>query len=86
LFAWLIFLAELLTGISLLLGILTRVGAALGLLMALNLGIGLAEVPGEWPWSYLMLAMWHGLFLVSPVDQLWGIDRWLSSRRQGSAS
>ena len=33
--------------------------------MSLNLGIGLLEVPGEWPWSYIMLAMWHGVFLVT---------------------
>ena len=61
LFAWIIFLAELLVGISLLTGFLTRLGATAGLLMSINLGVGLLAVPGEWPWSYLMMAMWHGL-------------------------
>ncbi len=84
LFAWLIFLAELLTGLSLLTGTLTRLGAALGLLMAINLGIGLLEVPGEWPWSYVMLAMWQGVFLVVGAGRLWGVDAWL--RRRWSAS
>jgi uncharacterized membrane protein YphA (DoxX/SURF4 family) len=76
-FAWVIFLAELLVGISLLTGTLTRLGAFLGLLMALNLGIGLLEVPGEWPWSYIMLAMWHGTFVVIGTGRLWGLDRQL---------
>lgn len=80
LFAWLIFLAELAVGLSLLTGTFTRWGALLGLLMSLNLGIGLLEVPGEWPWSYAMLAMWHGVFLVTPVGLLWGVDGWLHHR------
>jgi len=79
-FAWIVFLSELLVGLMLLTGTFTRVGALIGLLMSLNLGIGLAEVPGEWPWSYLMMAMWHGVFLVSPTLKLWGVDRWLGTK------
>ncbi len=81
-FAWIIFLAELLVGLSLLTGTLTRLGGGLGLLMALNLGVGLLEVPGEWPWSYLMLAMWHGTFLVAGAGRLWGLDGRLRSHRE----
>jgi uncharacterized membrane protein YphA (DoxX/SURF4 family) len=80
LFAWLIFLAELGTGLALLTGTLTRLAAAAGLLMSINLGMGLLEVPGEWPWSYAMLAMWHGLFLVTAPGRLWGVDEWLRRR------
>ena len=74
LFAWLIFLAELAVGLSLLTGAFTRIGALLGLAMAVNLGIGLLGVPGEWPWSYAMLAMWHGLFFVTDAGRAWGVD------------
>ncbi|MEM7333345.1 MAG: TQO small subunit DoxD [Chloroflexota bacterium] len=80
-FAWIIFLAELLVGLSLLLGVFTRAGAALGLLMSINLGIGLLEVPGEWPWSYMMMAMWHGTLFVTDAGRLWGLDGWLRSRK-----
>ncbi len=73
-FAWLVFLAELLVGTSLVAGIFTRLGAAVGLLMSINLGIGLLEVPGEWPWSYIMLAMWHFVFLIAGAGRLWGLD------------
>ncbi len=79
-FAWIIFLSELLVGLSLLTGTLTRVGALLGLLMAINLGIGLLEVPGEWPWSYVMLAMWQGVFLAAGAGRVLGVDGWLRKR------
>ena len=85
LFAWLIFLAELLTGLSLLTGTLTRLGAALSLLMALNLGLGLLEVPGEWPWSYVMLAMWSFVFLIAGAGRMWGVDGLLRRGRSESS-
>ncbi|MEW5956845.1 MAG: hypothetical protein AB1801_03905 [Chloroflexota bacterium] len=74
LFAWLTFFIELIIGLSLSLGGFSRVGAVLGLLWSLNLAVGLLSVPGEWPWSYLMLIMWHGLFLVSTNYQTYGLD------------
>jgi thiosulfate dehydrogenase (quinone) large subunit len=80
LFAWLIFLSELLVGLALLIGTFTRPAAALGLMMSLNLGIGLLEVPGEWPWSYVMLAMWQGVFLVTAAGRVVGVDGWLRRR------
>lgn len=80
LFAWIIFLAELLVGLSLLSGTLTRLGAAVGLLMALNLGVGMLEVPNEWPWSYIMLAMFHFIFLVTAAGRVLGVDGWLRRR------
>ena len=81
LFAWLTFLIELAIGLSLTFGVFTRWGALLGLLRSFNLAIGLLEVPGEWPWSYLMLIMWHGLFLVSTSYQSWSIDAWWQKRK-----
>lgn len=74
LFAWLIFLGELLAGLSLLLGWKTRWGALLGLAMSINLLLGLADVPGEWPWSYLMMILWHGLFWLTDAGRVFGLD------------
>jgi uncharacterized membrane protein YphA (DoxX/SURF4 family) len=79
-FAWIIFLAELVVGLMLLTGTISRLAGLLGLMMSLNLGIGLLEVPGEWPWSYAMMAMWHGTFIVTAPGRLWGVDSWLRSR------
>jgi len=81
LFAWLTFLIELTIGLSLTFGVFTRLGALLGLLWSFNLATGLLEVPGEWPWSYLMLIMWHGLFLVSTKYQKWGVDALWKKRK-----
>ena len=83
-FAWLLFLTELSVGLSLLTGTWTRLGAIFGLAMSINLGIGLLGVPGEWPWSYVMLAMWHAIFLTAAAGRVWGVDAWLRSR--GAAS
>lgn len=84
LFAWILFLTELMVGLSLLSGTLTRLGGLIGLLMAINLGIGLLEVPGEWPWSYVMLAMWQGTFVVTGAGRVFGIDGWLRKRYPGN--
>ena len=82
--AWLLFLTELSVGLSLLTGTWTRLGAIVGLVMSINLGIGLLGVPGEWPWSYVMLAMWHATFLAAAAGRVWGVDGWLRSK--GAAS
>lgn len=78
LFAWLVFLTELAVGLALVLGIYTRPAAFVGLLMSLNLLIGLLDVPGEWPWSYLMMIMWHGVILVSNSNKLWALGNRMS--------
>jgi uncharacterized membrane protein YphA (DoxX/SURF4 family) len=85
LFAWLVFLIELVIGLSLLTGTWTRLGATLGLAMSVNLGIGMLAVPGEWPWSYIMLAMWHGVFLVTAAGRVVGVDAWLRARLSASS-
>lgn len=73
--SWLVFLVELAVGVSLLLGVFSRTGSLLGLLLSLNLAVAFIAVPGEWPWSYLMLIMWHGTLLVSDPGRLWGFDQ-----------
>lgn len=71
-FAWIIFLAELLVGLSLLSGTLTRLSATVGLLMALNLGIDLPDVTHRWPRSHLMPASFHWLSLMAAAGRLRG--------------
>lgn len=73
LFAWLLFLTELAVGVALVLGIFVRPAALVGVAMSLNLLIGLLDVPGEWPWSYLFMAMWHGAVLVSAAHVYWTV-------------
>ena len=48
--------------------------------MALNLGVGMLAVPTEWPWSYVMLAMFHFIFLFTAAGRVLGVDAWLRQR------
>lgn len=80
-FGPLVYLAEVAIGVSLMLGLLTRLGALLGLLMALNLWLGLYSAPGEWPWTYFFLIVIQGLFAIDPPGRSLGADAWLSGRK-----
>jgi thiosulfate dehydrogenase [quinone] large subunit len=84
LFAWATFSVELLIGLGLLLGLFTRAAAVLGLLMAINLAIGLLDVPNEWPWSYFMLILFQILFIFTDPGRVWGLDGWRAWRRANS--
>jgi len=74
LFGPLVYLIEVFIGVSLLLGLLTRLGAALGVLMGLNLWFGLYSAPGEWPWTYMFLVIIQFLFLIDPPGRALGAD------------
>jgi thiosulfate dehydrogenase [quinone] large subunit len=77
LFGYSVLLAEWATGLSLLLGLFTRLGGLLGTLQAINLMIGLANVPGEWPWAYRMLVLLNFIILATAAGRNWGIDQLL---------
>jgi thiosulfate dehydrogenase (quinone) large subunit len=80
LFAWLTLFAEVFIGLSHLLGVVTRLGALAALAMSLNLLIGLARHPAEWPWSYLMLLGYALVFVSTHSGRILGLDGWLSRR------
>ena len=84
---WVVWLVEASIMVSLVLGLLTRLGGLVGLLQGLNLLIGLAAVPGEWYWSYAMLALFQALFLLLAPGRVFGIDAILRpvAKRSGSA-
>jgi uncharacterized membrane protein YphA (DoxX/SURF4 family) len=85
-FGPLVYLVELLIGVSLLLGLFSRVGATLGLLMGLNLWLGLYSAEGEWPWTYMFLVMIQAWFVIEPPGRVLGTDALLSQRRSPQAS
>ena len=58
----------------------------MGLLQALNLFFGVGTVPGEWIWSYAMLAVLGLVFLSVPTGRVFGVDAWLRPRLQAGAS
>lgn len=86
LFGWMILLGEWVTGLLLLFGLFTRLGGLFGTLQALNLMIGLANVPGEWPWAYRMLVLINVVILATAAGRNWGVDQfvrpWLLARAE----
>jgi uncharacterized membrane protein YphA (DoxX/SURF4 family) len=74
LFGPLVYGIEVLIGVSLMFGMLTRLGAGLGALMALNLWLGLYAAPGEWPWTYGFLVIIQMLFMLDPPGRSLGAD------------
>jgi hypothetical protein len=75
-----VWLAEITVATLLLLGLFTRVGGLLGTLQALNLLIGLWNVPGEWHSAYLMLFALNLIFLAVPAGRFLGADQFLLPR------
>jgi len=83
---WFIWLMEAFIGLSLILGMVSRLGALVGLVQAANLFIGLSAVPTEWVWSYALLFTFHLLFFCIPPGRIWGVDAWLQRRLQPLAA
>jgi hypothetical protein len=71
---WIVFAAGLLTGLSLVFGLVTRLGAALGLLQAVVLTLFLGNAPGEWLYGYLMLMLLSLLLLLLPISRRLSLD------------
>src|SRR5689334_8357647 len=87
LFAPLVYAAEVLIGISLMLGLAMRFGALLGALMAINLWLGLYRTPNEWPWTYFFLIVIQLLFVIYHAGRSLGADALIRARlREARAS
>jgi uncharacterized membrane protein YphA (DoxX/SURF4 family) len=80
LFAPIVYLTEVAIGVSLMLGLLTRLGGLAGFLMALNLWAGLYVAPHEWPWTYFFLVVIQALYTLHPPGRSLGLDAVLRAR------
>jgi uncharacterized membrane protein YphA (DoxX/SURF4 family) len=83
LFAPIVYTAEVLTGVSLMLGVFVRLFAVIGALQILNLWLGLYNAPGEWPWTYFFLLVLQLMFAVHCYGRSLGIDAILVAGREG---
>jgi len=75
-----VWLAETAVALLFLLGLFTRLGGLLGTLQALNLLIGLWNVPGEWHSAYVMLVALNLIFVAVPAGRFLGTDQFLLPR------
>ena len=81
LFAPIVYGAELLTAVSLLLGLFLRLWGLIGALQILNLWLGLYSAPGEWPWTYFFLLVLQLVFALHRYGRSLGLDAILVARR-----
>ncbi len=84
-FAPIVYAAEVLTGVSLMLGVFVRLFGVIGALQILNLWLGLYNAPGEWPWTYFFLLVLQLMFTVHCYGRSLGIDAILTQSRSNSA-
>lgn len=75
LFGWFTTMVEVFIGITLVFGVLTRLGALVGTLWSVNLLMGLAAVPNEQPWYYVLLVMLNLLFFAIGGSGQISVDR-----------
>jgi uncharacterized membrane protein YphA (DoxX/SURF4 family) len=81
LFAPVVYALEVLTAVSLMLGLFVRLFAVVGALLILNLWLGLYSAPGEWPWTCFFLFLLMLVFALQQFGRSLGIDAILATRR-----
>jgi uncharacterized membrane protein YphA (DoxX/SURF4 family) len=85
-FAPVVYAAEVLTGVSLMLGAFVRLFAVIGALQILNLWLGLYSAPNEWPWTYFFLLLLQVMFALHCYGRSLGVDAMLRSRRDAGTN
>jgi len=82
LFAPVVYGLEVLTAVSLLLGIFVRFWGVIGALQILNLWLGLYSAQGEWPWTYFFLLVLMLIFALHRYGRRLGLDAIIAARSQ----
>jgi uncharacterized membrane protein YphA (DoxX/SURF4 family) len=87
LFAPVVYGLEVLTAVSLMLGLFVRFWGFIGALQILNLWLGLYNAEGEWPWTYFFLLVLQVIFAVHRYGRSLGLDATIAERAaRGAAS
>src|SRR6201987_2178377 len=79
-FAPVVYSLEVLTAVSLMLGIFVRFWGVIGALQILNLWLGLYNAAGEWPWTYFFLVVLQLIFAVHRYGRSLGLDAVIVAR------
>jgi uncharacterized membrane protein YphA (DoxX/SURF4 family) len=79
-FGWLVFLVELVAGVLLTLGFMTRLGGLIGTVQAIIITALVVQAPNEWLWTYVMLVVLNSLSLFAPTNARFSVDRWRRDR------
>jgi thiosulfate dehydrogenase (quinone) large subunit len=85
LFAPIVYALEVLTAVSLILGLFVRFWAFIGALQALNLWLGLYNDYYNWPWTYFFLSALMLVFAVHRYGRSLGFDAVIAARASGKS-
>jgi len=77
-FGWMSLITETFIGVTLMLGLGTRLGSLVAIGMAANITVGILSVPHEWGWTYTMLIMLPVVFLLTDAGRSFGLDSFLA--------
>ena len=86
LFAPVVYVAEVLTAVSLILGLFVRAWGLIGAAQILNLWLGLYSAPGEWPWTYFFLLVLMLVFTLHRYGLSLGLDAIVVGRMASQGS
>src|SRR3984893_14891238 len=79
-FAPVVYSLEVLTAVSLMLGIFVRFWGVIGALQILNLWLGLYNAAGEWPWTYFFLLVLQLIFAAHRYGRSLGVEAVIVAR------
>ena len=79
-----VYTLEVLTAVSLILGIFVRLWGVIGALQVLNLWLGLYNAEGEWPWTYFFLLVLMVIFALHRYGRSLGLDAIILERAASS--
>ena len=79
-FAPVVYSLEVLTAVSLMLGLFVRFWGVIGALQIINLWLGLYNASGEWPWTYFFLIVLMLIFGLHRYGRSLGLDAVIASR------
>lgn len=85
-FGWMTLVTETFIGVTLILGLGTRLGSLAAIGMAANITLGILNVPHEWGWTYTMLIMFPVLFFLTDAGRTLGVDAFLVPAIDGAAA
>jgi uncharacterized membrane protein YphA (DoxX/SURF4 family) len=80
LFAPVVYGLEVLTAVSLIIGLFVRLGGVIGALQVVNLWLGLYNAWGEWPWTYFFLLLLMADFALHHRGRSLGLDAIIVAR------
>jgi thiosulfate dehydrogenase (quinone) large subunit len=85
-FGYMTLFTETFIGVTLFLGLFTRLGALAAFGMAINITLGILSVPHEWGWTYAMLIVLAALFLLTGAGRSLGADALLGPRLEAAGA